>query len=81
MTVGNTSGARFDFDNRYIFGKHLSILGTTMGPIKAYEEVMALVFSGRLTPVIDTVYPFDDGITALRRLYSGDAAGKLVLNI
>lgn len=81
LTVGNTSGARFDFDNRYMFGKHLSILGTTMGPIKAYIEVMELVFNGRLNPIIDTVYPLDDGITAIRRLEVGDAAGKLVLRI
>lgn len=81
LTVGNTSGARFDFDNRYIFGKHLSILGTTMGPIKAYKEVMELVFCGRLNPDIDTVYPLGDGISALRRLDDGDTEGKLVLRI
>lgn len=81
LTVGNTSGGRFDFDNRYIFGKHLSILGTTMGPIKAYKEVMELVFCGRLNPDIDTVYPLGDGISALRRLDDGDTEGKLVLRI
>jgi NADPH:quinone reductase-like Zn-dependent oxidoreductase len=52
-----------------------------MGPIKAYKEVMELIFSGRLNPIIDTVYPLDDGITAIRRLEVGDAAGKLVLRI
>jgi len=81
LTVGNTSGAHVEFDNRYIFGKHLSILGTTMGPIKAYNEVMELVFSSRLKPVIDSVYPLDDGINALKRLDLGDTAGKLVLRI
>jgi NADPH:quinone reductase-like Zn-dependent oxidoreductase len=81
LTVGNTSGALFEFDNRYIFGKHLSILGTTMGPIKAYNEVMELLFSGRLDPVIDSVYPLDDGIKALKRLDVGDNTGKLVLRI
>ncbi len=81
LTVGNTSGPTFQFDNRYIFGKHLSIIGATMGPIKDYKKVMELVFSGRLTPVIDSVYPLKDGVKALHRLEVGDVAGKLVLRI
>jgi NADPH:quinone reductase-like Zn-dependent oxidoreductase len=79
LTVGNTSGATFEIDNRLIFGKHLSILGSTMGTIQDYSEVMTLVFNGRLSPVIDTTYPLSEGHTALQRLQDGDVAGKLVL--
>jgi NADPH:quinone reductase-like Zn-dependent oxidoreductase len=79
LTVGNTSGATFEIDNRLIFGKHLSILGSTMGTIQDYVEVMTLVFNGRLAPVIDTTYPLSEGHTALQRLQDGDVAGKLVL--
>jgi NADPH:quinone reductase-like Zn-dependent oxidoreductase len=79
LTVGNTSGPRLDIDNRFIFGKHLSIIGSSMGTIADYEKVMGLVFEGRLRPVIDTVYPLDEGITALRRLKDGQLAGKLLL--
>jgi NADPH:quinone reductase-like Zn-dependent oxidoreductase len=81
LTVGNTSGARFEFDNRYLFAKHLTIIGSTMGPIQDYAKVMGLVFDGRLQPVIDTVYPLDEGITALKRLAAGDVTGKLVLRV
>jgi NADPH:quinone reductase-like Zn-dependent oxidoreductase len=79
LTVGNTSGPKFEFDNRLIFGKHLEIIGSTMGPIAAYQQVMALIFSGRLQPLIDTVYPLEEGIEALRRLQTGAVQGKLVL--
>lgn len=79
LTVGNTSGAKFEFDNRYMFGKHLSILGSTMGSQADYETVMGLVFDGRLQPIIDSIYPLDEGLTALRRLEDGAATGKLVL--
>ncbi len=51
LTVGNTSGPQFAFDNRVIFGKHLEIIGSTMGPQSDFAEVMGLVFSGRLAPV------------------------------
>jgi NADPH:quinone reductase-like Zn-dependent oxidoreductase len=81
LTVGNTSGPKFEIDNRLIFGKHLSIIGSTMGSSADYETVMNLVFNGRLHPVIDTIYPLSEGVTALDRLEAGDVMGKLVLTI
>lgn len=79
LTVGNTSGPKFELDNRLIFAKHLRILGSTMGPQSDYEKVMGLVFNGRLRPVIDTIYSLQDGPTALHKLQNGDLTGKLVL--
>jgi NADPH:quinone reductase-like Zn-dependent oxidoreductase len=79
LTVGNTSGPTFEIDNRLIFGKHLSIIGSTMGSSADYETVMGLIFNGRLQPVIDTIYPLSEGLTALRRLEEGNVSGKLVL--
>jgi NADPH:quinone reductase-like Zn-dependent oxidoreductase len=81
LTVGNTSGPKFEFDNRYMFGKHLSIIGSTMGTMADYEEVMGLIFDGRLRPIIDTVYPLREGVTALQRLVEGEVTGKLVLRV
>lgn len=80
LTVGNTSGAEFTLDNRLIFGKHLTLIGSTMGPQGDFAEVMQLVFNGRLQPVIDTIYPLEEALTALHRLAEGDVMGKLVVN-
>ncbi len=79
LTVGNTSGPKFEIDNRLIFGKQLRIIGSTMGTSIDYEEVMALVFNGRLRPIIDTIYPLSAGPVALQRLQDGLVRGKLVL--
>lgn len=79
LTVGNSSGPAIELDNRYIFGKHLKILGSTMGPRQDYESVMNLVFNGQLTPLIDTIFPLKEGPAALRRLAAGDVSGKLLL--
>ncbi len=81
LTVGNSSSPKLEIDNRLLFGKHLSIIGSTMGPHSDYVEVMELVFTGRLRPVIDTVYPLAEGVTALRRMEEGEVSGKLVLQI
>jgi NADPH:quinone reductase-like Zn-dependent oxidoreductase len=79
LTVGNSSDPVLEIDNRYIFGKHLRILGSTMGPRQDYRRVMELVFTRKLRPIIDTVYPLADGLKALHRLESGKVVGKLIL--
>lgn len=79
LTVGNTSGPKFEIDNRLLFGKQLSIIGSTMGSSADYAAVMEMVFNGRLQPTIDTSYPLSEGLTALNRLEAGDVMGKLLL--
>ncbi len=79
LIVGNTSGPQFELDIRYIFGKHLSLIGSTMGPHQDYVTVMRLIFEGRLAPVIDRVLPLDEARAAQQRLEAGDVFGKVVL--
>ncbi len=81
LTVGNTSGPKFELDNRLIFFRHLSIIGSSMGTTSDYRAVMELIFAGRLQPVIDSIIPMRDGMEAFRRLHDGLALGKLVLDI
>lgn len=81
VTVGNTGGAKVEIDNRLIFGKHLSILGSTMGPHRDYVRVMRLLFKGKLKAVIDATYPLDEVRTAMARMEAGDLFGKAVLEL
>jgi NADPH:quinone reductase-like Zn-dependent oxidoreductase len=81
LTVGNTGNPAYEIDNRYIFGKHLSIIGSTMSPIKDFRTVMELIFRGKLKVVIDRRYPLKDTVDALRRLEAGEQLGKIVIDI
>ncbi len=81
LTVGNTGGAKFEIDNRYIFGKHLSLIGSSMGTINDFKTVMSLVFECKLQPVIDRTYPLEEARAAQARLESGEQMGKVVLAI
>ena len=81
LTVGNSGGPVFEIDNRYVFGKHLSILGSTMGTHQDFATVMALVFAGKLRPVIDREYPLVEAGVAQDRLASGRQMGKILLAI
>lgn len=81
LTVGNTGGPKVEIDNRYIFSKHLSILGSTMGTRADFAEVMALVFAGKLQPVVDRSYPLKEAREAHQRMEHGEQMGKIVLEV
>lgn len=81
LTVGNTGGSKFEIDNRFIFGKHLSILGSTMGTHVDFASVMGLIFEGRLTPPVGDVFPLSRAKEAQECLENGHQMGKIVLEI
>jgi NADPH:quinone reductase-like Zn-dependent oxidoreductase len=81
LTVGNTGGPRFEIDNRYIFRKHLSILGSTMSNRQDFVRVMELIFSGKLQPVLDKTFPLSEARLAEEYLQSGAQKGKITLEI
>ena len=81
LTVGNSGGPRFEIDNRYMFAKHLSIIGSTMSTIAEFNEVMDLIVAGKLKPVLDTAYPLPEAAAAQERLWKNENFGKITLDI
>jgi NADPH:quinone reductase-like Zn-dependent oxidoreductase len=81
LTVGNTGGPKFEIDNRFIFGKHLSIIGSTMGTLEDFATVMDLVLAGQLKVALDRSYPLAEAAAAQERLASGQQLGKITLQI
>lgn len=81
LTVGNTAGPKVEIDNRQVFGKHLSLLGSTMGTQSDFAVVMNLVFTGKLRPVLDRSYPLSEARLAQERLAAGAQLGKITLVI
>jgi NADPH:quinone reductase-like Zn-dependent oxidoreductase len=79
LTVGNTGGPKFEMDNRYMFSKQLSYLGSTMGTRSDFAQVMALVFAGKLTPVIDETFALKEARRAQERMEQGEFFGKIIL--
>jgi NADPH:quinone reductase-like Zn-dependent oxidoreductase len=81
LTVGNSGGPKFELDNRYIFAKHLSIIGSTMSTLNEFKEVMDLVVAGTLRPVIDKTYSLKEAARAQERLWRNENFGKITLDI
>ncbi len=81
LTVGNTAGPTFELDNRYLFFRHVSIIGSTMGSHADYIDVMRLIFAGKLKAVISETYPLEAIVEAHQVLETGSVFGKIVIEI
>ncbi len=79
LTVGNTSGPTLSLDNRLIFSKQISIIGSTMGSTKDFRDMLQFVWDAKLKPVIDRTLPLKDGRQGYSLLEAGEQFGKIVL--
>lgn len=79
VIIGNTSGPHVEIDIRYIFGKQISLIGSTMGTHQDFRDVISLLWAGKLRPVIDRVMPLSQGREAYEIVEKGRHFGKIVL--
>jgi len=81
IVPGATTGPMLELDARYLFWRQLSVLGSTMASRREFDEVMKLVFMGRLKPIVDRVFPLEQARAAHEYLGRGEQFGKVVLAI
>ncbi|MFZ0921438.1 MAG: zinc-binding dehydrogenase [Candidatus Acidiferrales bacterium] len=81
VTCGATTGYDAKIDLRFLFSRHLSILGSYMGSKAELFPVLELVSRKLIHPVLDKVFPLADAAEAHRRLESREQFGKLVLKV
>ena len=79
VIVGNTSGPQTEIDIRFIFGKQISLIGSTMGTHQDFKDVVTLLWNGKLKPVIDRQMPLSEGQRAYEMMQKGQQMGKIVL--
>jgi NADPH:quinone reductase-like Zn-dependent oxidoreductase len=79
VIVGNTSGPRAEIDIRFIFGKQISLIGSTMGSHQDFQDVLNFLWEGKIKPVIHQVLPLSEGKEAYKMMEEGKHFGKIVL--
>jgi len=65
---------------RFLFARQLSLLGSYMGTMGELHEVLQHVFSGKLKPVVDRVFPLSEIRAAHEYMEESQMFGKIVLN-
>jgi NADPH:quinone reductase-like Zn-dependent oxidoreductase len=81
VSCGGTSGPMVQTDVRRLFWNQWTIMGSTMGNDAEFDAVVQLFRAGRLAPVVDSVFPLEDGRQAYERLASGEQFGKVVVRV
>ena len=81
VTYGRTTGREAITNLSLLFWNEQTHIGSTMGSLTDFREVMELVFSGTINPVVDSVYPLEQAREAYTRYERGDQFGKIVLRV
>lgn len=81
VVAGATAGPSGEIGWQRVFWNQLEIIGSTMGSVADVSDMLRMVAGTRLEPIIDQIFPFEDGVAALRRLDSGDQFGKVIVEI
>lgn len=81
VTCGATSGPKVVTDLRRVFWNHYTIMGSTMGNAREYQEIVRVLGTGALRPVVDSVFPLAEAHVAFERLERGDQLGKIAIQL
>jgi len=79
VTCGATTGPRVVTDVRRLFWNQYTLMGSTVGNEAEYREVVRVLETGQLRPIVDRVYPLTDVRVAFERLERAEQFGKVVV--
>ncbi|MFZ9880168.1 MAG: zinc-binding dehydrogenase [Phycisphaerales bacterium] len=79
-TCGATTGPDATTDLTRIFWNQLRLVGSTMGNMDEFRQVVSLFKNGAIRPQIDRVFAPSQGVEAFERLEAGEQFGKLVVD-
>ncbi|MGE5703993.1 MAG: zinc-binding dehydrogenase [Clostridia bacterium] len=79
LTCGATTGFEAVTDLRYVWTRELSLIGSNAWERKDLEQLIALVRSKKLIPVIDRVLPIEEIREAHRVIEEREIFGKVII--
>ena len=79
VSCGATTGADAVTDLARLFWSQLTLVGSTMGDMEEFRQVVSLFRGGALKPVIDGIFDAKETARAYERLESGEQFGKVAI--
>lgn len=76
---GATLGLPKNIDMYRVFYNQIRLQGSTMGNDQEFSDMIDFVSKYKIKPVIDSIIPFSDALSAFERMEKGEQTGKLVL--
>ena len=81
VTYGRTTGREAVTNLSLLFWNEQTHIGSTTGSLTDFREVMEQVFSGRIVPVVDLVFPLNGHRQPIRVMSEAEQFGKIILKI
>ena len=81
VIYGATRGNPTQVVARRIFWKQLQVLGSTMGSPADFRSMIDFVAQHSIRPIVDTVFPFEEGEAAMRWMDDARQFGKIVIRV
>jgi len=81
VSCGATTGPKVGLDLRRLFWYQWTLMGSTMGNVAEYREIVRVLGTGELRPIVDRVLPFTEARAAFERLDRGEQLGKIAIQI
>ena len=78
---GGTAGKWPALLPQYMFFKQISILASTMGSSKEFQEMIAFISKHQIVSTVDSTFDMSDAQESLERLSHPDRFGKVTLRI
>lgn len=81
VVYGSTAGAAFSVNAPDLFLRNISVIGTNVGELGEFREMVAFIEQQQIAPVIDRVFSLDEAREALEYLEAAHQFGKVVVSI
>lgn len=81
VSFGASSGDQIELPLRALFFPQISIIGTSMGSLEEFHQMLDFMEQHSLKPIIDRMYPLQDTVQAFHRMKQGEQFGNIGLLI
>lgn len=81
VSYGSTANQFSNIDMLDVFWRQLTIIGSSMGSPEDFSEMLDFISRYNITPVVDSIHPFEKIHEAFARQKSSDRFGKVVIQI
>ena len=81
VTVGAVGGPVVALDLRTLYLKHLELLGSTLGTVEDFHELIALINQRKIRPLVAQTFPLEDIHAAQTAFRIKQTAGNIVIRI
>jgi NADPH:quinone reductase-like Zn-dependent oxidoreductase len=79
--IGSAFAGAADINPMLFLGKRANVQGISVGSTQMFEAMNRAITVGKLKPVIDKVFPFDEAPAAYRYMQAAQHFGKIVIKV